>query len=135
MRYVKAVVVGAITFVAIHVVLVATWQRWFAAGDGLPPWFMNSVPTVLVTLGAFAVASGLSFLTQPQSARDFDARAAWAALVATGGAIAMLPVLFTMRGGPGNLFPIAIFIGWVVMFAGSAVGCGLAWLVRRPRAY
>jgi hypothetical protein len=132
MRYAKAVVVGAITFVAIHLFLVATWQRWFGAGDGLPPWFMNSVVAALGAFGVFAVASGLSLPTR--SARSFGARAAWAALVATGGALAMLPVLFMMRGGPGNLFPIAIFIGWVLMFVGSAVGCGLAWLVR-PRAY
>jgi hypothetical protein len=128
MRRTRALVVGAATFLALHFALMATWQRWIAHGDRLPPWFMNSVSAVVATTIVFAIVAALSSFRTPSA---FDARAAWAALLATGGAVPMVVVLFTMRDGPGNLFPIAIVIGWVVMFGGSAIGAWVAWLVER----
>lgn len=62
---------------------------------------------------------------------SFDQRAATAALIATGAAIPMILVLFTMLGGRGTLFPIVIFVGWWIMFAGSAAGIAIGWLLRR----
>jgi hypothetical protein len=125
----KPVVIGAITFVGLHLLYVATWQPWFATRDGLDPWFLNSPKAVASTVFVFAVVSAVSAIIE--APRDFDQKAALAALLATGGAIPMVIRLFTMRGGPGNLFPIVIFVGWCVMFLGSAIGVAAAWFIRR----
>lgn len=127
MRQARGVGVGAVTFTALHLVFLATWQTWFNGGDGLTPWFMNSTKTVAATLVVFAAVTAAVSAGRTEA---FDARAASAALVATGGAVPMVVVLFTMRGGPGNLFPIAIFVGWLLMFVGAALGSGLAWWLK-----
>jgi hypothetical protein len=130
-RGVKAFVVGAVTFIALHLLFVATWHRWFSGGDGLDPWFMNSGSAVAITAIAFGVAGLVS--SRLTSNEDLDSRVASAAVIATGGALPMVFVLFTMRGGPGNLFPIVIFVGWWVMCLGAMAGAGAAWLLRRIR--
>lgn len=123
MRHAKVAAIGAVTFVALHLLLVAAWQRWFNGGNSLAPWFMNSTPTVVLTLVVFAAVGAVV-------GDGAGANVASAALVATGGAVPMLLVLFTRRGGPGTLFPIAIFVGWLLLFVGATLGSGLAWLVR-----
>ena len=129
MRGIKAFVVGAVTFIALHLLFVATWHRWFNSGDGLEPWFMNAGSTVAITVIAFGVAGAV--LAGLWSGAGLNNPVASAAMVATGGAVPMLFVLFTMRGGPGNLFPIVIFVGWWIMCLGATAGTGAAWLLRR----
>ncbi|HZP47955.1 MAG TPA: hypothetical protein VFB07_05460 [Vicinamibacterales bacterium] len=120
---------GALTFVALHVLLMATWQTWFHGGDTLPPWFMNSARGLAVGAVVFA-AVGLCV-----SARDrnpaVDTRFVSAAWLALGALVPMAAVLFTMRGGPGTLFPIAIAIGSGIVFVSAAAGGCLGWAFGR----
>jgi len=125
----KPFLVGALTFVALHVGLVVTWSRWVEGGDRVAPWFMNSTKTVAATLTAFGVATLV--LSAARSATERDAGVASAAWIASGGAVPMVAVLFAMRGGPGTLWPIAIFLGWWILFAGAALGSVAAWLIQR----
>jgi hypothetical protein len=125
----KSIVVGATTFVGLHLLFMAAWQRWFGGSDRLDPWFLNSPKAVAATISVFAVVGAVSGLID--SRRDFEARAALTAFLATGGAVPMVIRIFTMRGGPGNLFPIVIVVGWCIMFLGAAIGVAVAWLVRR----
>jgi hypothetical protein len=124
----KLLGIGAMAFVALHLLLVITWQRWFAAGQAVAPWFMNSLASVTVGLAVFATAGAAAPASRPDG---FESRAASAATLAVGGAIPMIVVLFTMRGGPGTLFPIAIVIGWSILFVGALVGGAVAWLFQR----
>ena len=129
MRRTIVLAVGAITFLALHVVLVATWQAWFDRGDTLVPWFMNSVRAVECTVVLFAaVGLGVSAL---DSYPGVDTRFATAAYLALGALVPMVAILFTMRGGPGTLFPIAAVIGWAIVFVASATGACLGWALRR----
>jgi hypothetical protein len=80
-----------------------------------PGWFLNSgdnVAIVALTLAAGAAALALS-------ASDVILRAA---MFAAGAINAMAATLFLI--GPGNIFPIVIAIGGVIVIL--AVGCGTA---------
>ena len=120
---------GAITFLVLHVVLVATWQTWFDRGDTLAPWFMNSVRAVECTVVLFALV-GLG-VSASDGNPGVDTRFATAAYLALGALVPMVAVLFTMRGGPGTLFPIALVFGWGIVFVGAAAGASLGWVFRR----
>src|SRR2546425_9264346 len=62
----KYPLVGAVTFVALHRVLVVTWQTWFHGGGGHSPWFMNTVDSVLLAMAVFFVVNVMVCLLMPQ---------------------------------------------------------------------
>ncbi len=128
MRRSVVLAVGALTFLALHLFLAATWQTWFDAGQALAPWFLNSVRSVECTVAVFAlVGFAVSAL---DGASGVDTRVAAAAYLALGALVPMVAVLFTMRNGPGTLFPIVALVGWVVVFVGAAAGACLGWVFR-----
>src|SRR5262245_21049308 len=110
----KSALVGAMTFLAAHVVESAAWTTWFRGQYA--PWFLNSGRAVGFTAGSFAIVGLIVGINTP-ARRD--------AVIAAGnflaGAVAaMVIVLFAV--GPGTLFPIAIVIGAAVLAVSSAVG-------------
>lgn len=130
MRRLKILLLGAFTFVAAQGVLSARWQTWFRGNDAYAPWFMHSNRTVAFTILVFGlVGTAVSlFVRRDQAVETAFSAALYLAL---GGAVPMVYRLFTMRGGPGNLFPIAIAIGFVVLAIGSLTGVSVGWWIRR----
>jgi len=135
------------TFFATHVVIVARWHAWFARGVGVAgtggtaapgidrtsdtyaPWFMNSTGAVVFTVVVFLLVNLVVALAGAH--HRVDRAVLGAANVAAGAVIVMTIVLFTYPGGPGNLFPIAIVIGAVLITIASVAGAMAAWLVTR----
>src|SRR5262245_59094805 len=124
----KSLLAGAVAFTAVHLVLIATWQTWFHGGDA-PPWFMNSTLSVAFAAAAFLVLSAVA--TIAAGGQRFEDSMVDAANLAAGAVVPMVVVLFTIRGGPGNLFPIAIAIGMVVLGVSCAVGALVGWPVAK----
>jgi hypothetical protein len=92
---------GGCTFGVTHLVLVALWHKWFDGGHGSVPWFMNSVQAVTLTSAVFATVSAVDAVVF-QTRLDASIIAAGHV---SGGAIAiMMVLLFSLAGGPGNLF-------------------------------
>jgi hypothetical protein len=124
--------VGAMTFLAAHLVIVARWHAWFegadAAGGNPPyaPWFMNSTSAVAFTVVSFVLVNLVVSLV---GARHRPDQAAIGACYVAAGAVAVMTiVLFTYPGGPGNLFPIALTIGAALITVSSVAGAMAAWL-------
>jgi glucose-6-phosphate-specific signal transduction histidine kinase len=116
----KSLVLGAATFAATHLVVVAKWGAWF--GGQREPWFLNSGGalgfTALCLLGAGFVASA-------SWARHRVDVIAHGVNVAAGAALAMIVVLIAV--GPGTIFPIvSVFGGMIVLFS-AGVGSLIAW--------
>ena len=111
----KSALLGAGLFVVAHFVEAAWWTTWFRGVYA--PWFLNSGRAVAFTAGCQFVASAIV------SARDPRETLVRGAYVAAGAAVAMVVVLAVI--GPGNLFPIALAIGAIVLAAASVAG-GLA---------
>ena len=59
MRYthVKAVILGAATFVAAHLVRLLAWQTWFHGS--YDPWFLNSARAMAFTVAPLVVAGAI----------------------------------------------------------------------------
>lgn len=132
MRAAKLLLAGAAVFVAVHYVLAAKQQAWFGGRD--PPWFMNSMGTVRFTIATFAVAGLLASLPRRRG-QPLEAALAAGGWIAVGAAVPMVVRLFTMPGGPGNLFPIAIAIGFIVIAFGSEAGAAVGWWLRQRLAH
>lgn len=130
----KHLLSGAGVFVAIHLVLVSTWQTSFSGGNGFRPWFMNSGRAAMLTMGCLLVVNmivGVARLVR------FEEAILAACNIAAGAVVAMTLVLFGI--GPGNLFPIAIVMGAVIIGASSVSGAIAGWglrslFSRSPRA-
>ena len=109
----KNAVLGAVVFVAAHLVLWAGWREWFRPGGDFPPWFLNSGRAVVLTAVLLFIAG---------------------ALVASGnlaaGAIVAMCVVLALTG-PGTLFPIALTIGAGVAVISSAAGALAGSAIRR----
>jgi VIT1/CCC1 family predicted Fe2+/Mn2+ transporter len=129
MARVKLLVIGAVAFSAMHVLFVETWQTWFDGGAGHPAWFMNSATTVAITAIAFAVINLIHALVDRDERRQ--AALVAAAAITVGATVPMVVVLFTLPGGPGTLFPIAIVIGAAIFFVSGASGGYLGRIVSR----
>ena len=126
----KPLLSGALTFVAAHLVLVATWRTWFGGGDGFPPWFMNSTAAVAFTSAMFAVVSAFVTARPLQDVGRLESAIVAACYVAAGASAVMAVMLFLLPGGPGSLFPVAIVLGAIVLTAASVAGASAGWLVR-----
>jgi uncharacterized membrane protein len=122
----KSVLLGAIAFLAAHVVESAAWTTWFHGEYA--PWFLNSGRAVAFTAGSLLII-GLVAGINTSAWRDSMITAG---NFLAGAVAAMIVVLFAV--GPGTLFPIAIVIGVAVLgvssaagvFAGSALRSGLS---------
>ena len=109
-----SLVLGATAFLAAHAVEVVMWTAWFS--PQFKPFFTNSGRAMAFTTACVVIAGLLAgFL-----ARDRRDVLIQAAAVTAGAAIAMTCVLFWV--GPGNLFPIVIVLGTVIVAVGSFLG-------------
>ncbi len=119
---VTAIAIGAATFLVAHAIEAAAWG-WF--GGAHAPWFLNSGRAVAFTATCFFVAGALAgaFIDRGTPVR----LGAW---IAGGGIVAAAIVLF-WRVGPGNLFPIALAVGALVLVASSVAGTTASRALRR----
>jgi len=110
-------VLGAVVFVAAHLVLMAGWREWFRPGGDFPPWFLNSGRAVVLTAVLLFIAGAFVGLTTRGGRRE--------SLLATGnlsaGAIVAMCVVLAVTG-PGTLFPIALAIGAGVIVVSCVAG-------------
>ena len=113
----KSVALGAVVFVAGHLVLMAGWREWFQPAGDYPPWFLNSGPAVAFTAGLLFIAGVLIGLANRGVPREAIVAGA---NLAAGAAAAMCVVL--MVTGPGTLFPIALTIGAGIAAISSIMG-------------
>jgi hypothetical protein len=107
-------VLGATAFLAAHAVEVVMWTAWFS--PEFKPFFTNSGRSVAFTTACVLIAGLLAGLL----ARDRLDALIHALNVTAGAAIVMTCVLFW--SGPGNLFPIVIALGTVIVAVGSFLG-------------
>jgi hypothetical protein len=119
----RSVVLGAVAFLAAHAVMVAAWTTWF--GPEWQPWFLNSGPGVLLTVGCIVIAGFLANLL----AQDRRETLVHGGNVAAGAVIAMIATLFTI--GAGTLFPIVIALGSTLIIASSFAGAFIAYPFKR----
>jgi len=132
----KSAFLGGIAFIAAHSVYVVTWQQWFDPAGAYKAWFLNSPWAVAFTAGCLLLTAAIvGSVGNP----DLNESAVRGANVATGAAAMMATVL--LLTGPGNLFPIALLIGAVIVLVSSLVGAlaggwifGSTGARRRPRA-
>jgi hypothetical protein len=110
----KSVLLGAIAFLAAHLIESAAWTTWFHGEYA--PWFLNSGRAVAFTAGLLLII-GLAAGINTVAWRDSMITAG---NVLAGAVAAMIVVLFAV--GPGTLFPIAIVIGAAVLGVSSAAG-------------
>jgi len=113
------VLMGAVAFLAAHVLERMMWLQWFA-DQSMVAWFTNSGRAVLVTVGFMFVAGFLSNLRT----RDRQERMLGAANVAGGGILALVVAL--VMSGAGTIFPLVIIIGAVLIIAGTYAGAFIA---------
>ncbi|HZX54334.1 MAG TPA: hypothetical protein VFE86_06620 [Ilumatobacteraceae bacterium] len=113
------------TVVVLHLIEVRMWQTWF--GGAYDAWFMNDPNAGAFMIGGLfvvGVIAGGFYLPGPSMAFG-----AW---------IAMDWLLFWGPGGPGNLFPIVMVVGAVLIviacWPATLIGKELRGLVTRPHA-
>lgn len=116
------VLIGAATFLAAHAIEVA------ADIGGNDPWFISTAPSALFTAAAM-IAAGL-LVGAWKGGTYPDAYVSAMALTA-GAAVPLVVTLFSHPNGPGNLFPIALAIGVVLLAFASVAGVTIGWLLRR----
>jgi len=124
----KSLMLGAATFVAGHFVEVARWESWFGGG-GHAVWFLNDGNrAVLFMMGCLFFAALIAGLLWARSTHDAIVHGG---NVATGGVAAMTVLIFAAPWGPGNLFPIAIAIGAVILLLSTAVASLIVVAIKR----
>lgn len=125
MRRVIFMLTGSATFVVVHRLIVVSWQSTFNGAANFAPWFLNSGKAILWMILAYVFVGFFASLFVGR--RTAGAWLDTGTTTATGGAIAMIFVLFTMAGGPGTIFPIVIVGGWLFLLAGSLTGAAAGW--------
>jgi hypothetical protein len=115
---VAGVVIGLVTFVVTHLILMAKWTSWFH-GE-YEPWFLNTT-----SAGQFMAACvfAVSLI-----AGVFNISGVFLWL----GAVIAMVVVMLVPPGPGTLWPIAMAFGGsmlaVVILSGHLLGLGIQWL-------
>jgi hypothetical protein len=117
--------VGALAFLASHVLEVVEWPA-FDPGGAYRPWFLNSGRAVLFTAVWLFAAAAVEGAVAATGRRDAIARAA---SLAVGAVAAMMAVLFW--SGPGTIFPIALAFGAAIAGGSALAGSLIGWGVRR----
>jgi len=125
----KYALVGAVTFVAFHQALAATWQTWFDGGGGHSPWFLNVVDAVLAATIVFFVVGLATSVLIPE--RRVEETSLGACQLVAGAAVPMIATLATLPEGPGSLAPVAIVIGIIVLLVPTVAGALVGVAVRR----
>ena len=118
------IALGSGTIVLLHVFFALTWNslfKWVGVGW---PWFLNSGATVVLTLTVLFVVALIAGLCVrvPQRTRLL------AGLGMCGGAnAAMVVVLFVV--GPGNIWPMVIVMGSLLITPAVILGIAIASLI------
>jgi len=120
--------VGAVTFVGFHQTLTAAWPTWFQGG-GHSPWFLNAFDAVLVAAALFFIVGLIVSAAIPEP-RVEDAALGACQLVA-GATVPMIATLALLPEGPGNLAPIAVAVGIIVLLIPSVAGALAGFALRR----
>ena len=137
-RVLSGAALGATTFAAAHLIIVSRWSAWFGGTSDRAPYWMNSADATPILFTAAAVFAATALVTLFSTGGDGTTRAANARAgdaeqrlrnaatavgsITAGAVMAMVVVLFTGRGGPGTLFPMAIVLGAIVLLFASALG-------------
>jgi hypothetical protein len=121
----RGVVLGALTFLGAHAVLVAAWSSWFEPGGAHTAWFLNSGRAVGFTIACLVAGSALAAALGPPDQRE---RLATGASFAGGSLAAMIAVLFA--GGAGTIFPIVIVFAAAIALASGLAGAFAAGAFR-----
>lgn len=122
----RGFVLGALTFLAAHAVLLAGWRSWFEPGGAHTAWFLNSGRGVAFTVVCLVAGSALAAgFGRDQTLRD---RIATGGAFALGAVVAMAGVLFT--GDAGTIFPIVLVVGAIIALASALAGALAGGAVR-----
>ena len=117
----KSFVLGAVAFLAAHIVQVSRWD-WFESPALHPAWFLNSGRAVGLTFCClFLVSAAVSALADADHKAVFRSEANLFA----GSLMLMLVVLIFV--GPGSIFPIVIVVGAAVLLFGIVLGAFVGW--------
>ena len=122
----RGFVLGAVTFVAAHVVMLAGWRSWFEPGGTHAAWFLNSGRSVAFTVVCLVLGSALAAASGRD--RTLGQRLGTGAAFAGGAVVAMACVLFT--GDPGTIFPVVLALGAVIALASALAGAVAGGAVR-----
>src|SRR2546426_11438582 len=109
----KYPLVGAVTFVALHRVLVVTWQTWFHGGGGHSPWFMNTVDSVLLAMAVFFVVNVMVCLLMPQPRVEETSLAACQVVAGAAAPPGVAPA--ALPAGAGDKAPVAVLIRMLIV--------------------
>jgi hypothetical protein len=109
--------VGLLAFLAVHLAESLMWNIWF--GDAHEPWFLNSGRAVAATIGWLFVVSAI--------AGSFGLSGL---MLSAGAFVAMTGVLFLKPGGPGNIFPIVMAFGGLLILGSNTLGAWAGWEIR-----
>lgn len=113
----RAMVLGALTFLVAHAILLAGWTTWFEPGGAHAAWFLNSGRGVAFTIVCLIAGGALAGANGRAAAAD---RIVTGAAFAAGAVIAMAVVLFS--GDAGTIFPIVLCIGAVIALVSGVAG-------------
>jgi hypothetical protein len=120
-RRVASAIIGLVTFVATHLILVATWMSWFHGQH--EPWFLNTTAAGEFTAACVFVVSAVA------GALNASGLFLWL------GSIAAMTIVMLMAPGPGTLWPIAMAFGGsvlaVAVLSGNLLGLGVRDLVAK----
>jgi len=114
----RGVVLGALTFLGAHAVLLAGWRSWFEPDGIHRAWFLNSTRGVAFTVVCLVAGSALAAIFSRD--RTLRERITTGAAFAAGAVIAMACVLFV--GDAGTIFPIVLVFGAIVALASGVAG-------------
>jgi hypothetical protein len=122
----RNLILGGAAFLAAHAVEVYRWRDWFDPSNKFGPWFLNNGGAIIVTAVAVAAAAALSTWLWARSARHAGRQSLE---VAGGAALAMAITLIVV--GPGNMFPIVLAIGTMLVTISALWGGWLGFAAAR----
>jgi hypothetical protein len=114
-----AIALGALAFAAAHAIIVSKWGEWF--GGLHEPWFLNSGRAVAFTtalLFGVGLAGGLFGLS--------------GLMIAAGAFVTMTVVFFRLPDGPGNIFPVVVVSGGLLILGAAWLGAWIGRELHRP---
>jgi len=120
MTWLRNLILGGAAFTAAHALEVYRWRDWFDPSNTSGPWFLNNGSAVTLTSATVVGAAALSAMLWARSGRQASRSALE---VAGGAALAMTITLFVV--GPGNIFPIVLATGTMILAVSALLG---GWL-------
>ena len=122
----RALVLGVLSFLVAHGVLLIGWRTWFEPGGAHTAWFLNSGRGVAFTVACLVAGGAIAGAIGRGAPSD---RMITGAAFAAGAVIAMAIVLFS--GGPGTIFPIVLGAGAVIALISGIAGALAGGAVRQ----